>query len=88
MCYFLHPLEQATGESLPSEDWGLNLEVCDLVNESEDGPRDAIKAIRKRLTTQPKNYTVVMYTLTVCTQTWAVVFMITSPGFFPICLIS
>ncbi|XP_045123962.1 TOM1-like protein 2 isoform X10 [Portunus trituberculatus] len=58
-------IEQATAETLPSEDWGLNLEVCDLVNESEDGPRDAIKAIRKRLTTQPKNYTVVMYTLTV-----------------------
>ncbi|XP_050713850.1 TOM1-like protein 2 isoform X2 [Eriocheir sinensis] len=58
-------IEQATWETLPSEDWGLNLEVCDLVNESEDGPRDAIKAIRKRLTTQPKNYTVVMYTLTV-----------------------
>ncbi|KAG0713561.1 TOM1-like protein 2 [Chionoecetes opilio] len=58
-------IEQATSETLPSEDWGLNLEVCDLVNESEDGPRDAIKAIRKRLTAQPKNYTVVMYTLTV-----------------------
>nr|XP_045604218.1 TOM1-like protein 2 isoform X4 [Procambarus clarkii] len=57
-------IEQATAETLPSEDWGLNLEVCDLVNESEDGPRDAIKAIRKRLATQPKNYTVVMYTLT------------------------
>ncbi|XP_042214744.1 TOM1-like protein 2 isoform X2 [Homarus americanus] len=57
-------IEQATAETLPSEDWGLNLEVCDLINESEDGPRDAIKAIRKRLATQPKNYTVVMYTLT------------------------
>ncbi|KAK8734545.1 hypothetical protein OTU49_005874 [Cherax quadricarinatus] len=57
-------IEQATAETLPSEDWGLNLEVCDMVNESEDGPRDAIKAIRKRLATQPKNYTVVMYTLT------------------------
>lgn len=68
MFFPCHPPEQATWETLPSEDWGLNLEVCDLVNESEDGPRDAIKAIRKRLTTQPKNYTVVMYTLTVCTQ--------------------
>ncbi|XP_071527692.1 TOM1-like protein 2 isoform X3 [Panulirus ornatus] len=57
-------IEHATAETLPSEDWGLNLEVCDLINESEDGPRDAIKAIRKRLATQPKNYTVVMYTLT------------------------
>ncbi|ROT63414.1 hypothetical protein C7M84_018709 [Penaeus vannamei] len=61
-----HPeLEQATSETLASEDWGLNLEVCDLINESEEGPRDAVKAIRKRLTSQPKNYSVVMYTLTV-----------------------
>ncbi|KAK7063194.1 TOM1-like protein 2 [Halocaridina rubra] len=58
-------IEQATAETLASEDWGLNLEICDLINESEDGPRDAIKAIRKRLTSQPKNYTVVMYSLTV-----------------------
>ncbi|XP_064077769.1 target of Myb1 membrane trafficking protein-like [Macrobrachium nipponense] len=57
--------QQATSETLASEDWGLNVEICDLINESEDGPRDAIKAIRKRLTSQPKNYTVVMYSLTV-----------------------
>lgn len=42
------------------------MEICDLVNETEDGPRDAIKAIRKRLQQNAgKNYTVVMYTLTV-----------------------
>ncbi|KAB7495520.1 TOM1-like protein 2 [Armadillidium nasatum] len=58
-------VEKATCESLPSEDWALNMEICDLINHSEDGPKDAMKAIRKRLTTQPKNYTVVMYTLTV-----------------------
>lgn len=42
------------------------MEICDLVNESEEGPKDAIKAIRKRLTQNAgKNYTIVMYTLTV-----------------------
>jgi hypothetical protein len=42
------------------------MEICDLVNETEDGPRDAVKAIRKRLAQNAgKNYTVVMYTLTV-----------------------
>lgn len=59
-------LEQATDGSLASENWALNMEICDLVNESEDGPKDAIKAIRKRLTQNAgKNYTIVMYTLTV-----------------------
>lgn len=51
---------------MASENWSLNMEICDLVNESEDGPKDAIKAIRKRLTQNAgKNYTIVMYTLTV-----------------------
>ncbi|PZC75732.1 hypothetical protein B5X24_HaOG205706 [Helicoverpa armigera] len=59
-------IEQATDGSLPSENWALNMEICDIVNSSTDGPKDAIKAIRKRLTQSAgKNYTVVMYTLTV-----------------------
>ncbi|KAF5269898.1 hypothetical protein FQR65_LT05697 [Abscondita terminalis] len=59
-------IEQATDGTLASENWALNMEICDLVNETEDGSKDAIKAIRKRLTQNAaKNYTVVMYTLTV-----------------------
>ncbi|XP_030019966.1 target of Myb protein 1 isoform X3 [Manduca sexta] len=59
-------IEQATDGSLPSENWALNMEICDIINSSTDGPKDAIKAIRKRLTMSAgKNYTVVMYTLTV-----------------------
>ncbi|XP_075978726.1 target of Myb1 membrane trafficking protein isoform X2 [Anticarsia gemmatalis] len=59
-------IEQATDGSLPSENWALNMEICDIVNSSTDGSKDAIKAIRKRLTQSAgKNYTVVMYTLTV-----------------------
>lgn len=42
------------------------MEICDIINSSTDGPKDAVKAIRKRLTQSAgKNYTVVMYTLTV-----------------------
>nr|CAI5843952.1 unnamed protein product [Callosobruchus analis] len=42
------------------------MEICDLINETEDGARDAIKAIRKRLSQNAgKNYTVIMYTLTI-----------------------
>ncbi|KAJ8978560.1 hypothetical protein NQ317_012083 [Molorchus minor] len=59
-------IEQATDGTLASENWALNMEICDLVNETEEGPKDAIKAIRKRLTQNAgKNYTVVMYTLTI-----------------------
>lgn len=42
------------------------MEICDIVNSSSDAAKDAVKAIRKRLTQSAgKNYTVVMYTLTV-----------------------
>ncbi|XP_014243358.1 TOM1-like protein 2 isoform X2 [Cimex lectularius] len=59
-------IEQATDPSLASENWSLNMEICDLINDTEDGPKDAIKAIRKRLQTSVgKNYTTVMFTLTV-----------------------
>uniref|UniRef100_T1J1S5 VHS domain-containing protein n=1 Tax=Strigamia maritima TaxID=126957 RepID=T1J1S5_STRMM len=59
-------IEQATDVSLPSENWALNMEICDIINETEDGAKDAIKAMRKRLTQNAgKNYNVVMYTLTV-----------------------
>ncbi|KAG7202442.1 hypothetical protein KM043_018744 [Ampulex compressa] len=59
-------IEQATDGSLPSENWALNMEICDIINETEDGPRDAIKAIKRRLNQAAgKNYTIVMYTLTV-----------------------
>lgn len=58
--------ESATDGNLPSENWTLNMEICDIINETEDGPRDAIKAIKRRLTQAAgKNYTIVMYTLTV-----------------------
>ncbi|CAH1997413.1 unnamed protein product [Acanthoscelides obtectus] len=56
--------KQATDGTLASENWALNMEICDLINETEDGARDAIKAIRKRLSQNAgKNYTVIMYTL-------------------------
>lgn len=42
----------------------MYMEVCDMINESTDNSRDAMKAIRKRLQQNAgKNYTVVMYTL-------------------------
>ncbi|ODM91692.1 TOM1-like protein 2 [Orchesella cincta] len=59
-------IEHATDAALASENWALNMEICDLVNSAEDGPKDSVRAIRKRLQQNAgKNYTVVMYTLTV-----------------------
>ncbi|XP_031617890.1 TOM1-like protein 2 isoform X2 [Contarinia nasturtii] len=59
-------IEHATDASLASENWALNMEICDMINESSDAARDAMKAIRKRLSQNAgKNYTVIMYTLTV-----------------------
>lgn len=59
-------IEQATDATLASENWALNMEICDLINESSETARDAMKAIRKRLQQNAgKNPTVIMYTLTV-----------------------
>ncbi|KAI9586821.1 hypothetical protein GQX74_002668 [Glossina fuscipes] len=59
-------IEQATDASLTSENWAVNMEICDMINESSDTARDAMKAIRKRLQQNAgKNNQVIMYTLTV-----------------------
>ncbi|VDD93442.1 unnamed protein product [Enterobius vermicularis] len=62
-----HKIELATDATrLTTENWGLNMEICDYINNTTDGGRDAIRAIRKRLNTQiSKNNDIVMYTLTV-----------------------
>ncbi|KAA0725299.1 TOM1-like protein 2 [Triplophysa tibetana] len=57
-------IERATDGSLQSEDWTLNMEICDIINDTEDGPKDAMKAVKKRLNGN-KNYREVMLTLTV-----------------------
>ncbi|CAG0912448.1 unnamed protein product [Notodromas monacha] len=58
-------VEQATDPSLASENWGMFMEICDLVNSSEDGPRDAMRAIRKRLQSfVGRNYSSIIYALT------------------------
>ncbi|XP_032358665.1 TOM1-like protein 2 isoform X2 [Etheostoma spectabile] len=59
-----HCIERATDGSLQNEDWTLNMEICDIINETEDGPKDAIRAVKKRLNGN-RNYREVMLTLTV-----------------------
>uniref|UniRef100_A0A8C9JTY1 Target of myb1 like 2 membrane trafficking protein n=1 Tax=Panthera tigris altaica TaxID=74533 RepID=A0A8C9JTY1_PANTA len=55
---------KATDGSLQSEDWTLNMEICDIINETEEGPKDAIRALKKRLNGN-RNYREVMLALTV-----------------------
>ncbi|XP_064595280.1 target of Myb1 membrane trafficking protein-like [Liolophura sinensis] len=59
-------IEQATDPNLASENWSLNMEICDVINETDDGPKDAVRAMKKRLQQfVGKNYNSVMYTLTI-----------------------
>ncbi|XP_061844167.1 target of Myb1 membrane trafficking protein-like isoform X2 [Nerophis lumbriciformis] len=57
-------IERATSGFLQSEDWGLNMEICDIINETDEGPRDAVKAIKKRIVGN-KNFRQIMLALTV-----------------------
>ncbi|VDN09062.1 unnamed protein product [Dibothriocephalus latus] len=57
-------LERATDSGKPCIDWALILEICDALCETDDGPKDAIRAIRKRLTSSAgKDHLSVWYTL-------------------------
>ncbi|RUS90586.1 hypothetical protein EGW08_001674 [Elysia chlorotica] len=58
-------IEQATDGLHATENWALYMEVCDVINETDEGPKDAVRAFRKRLSQNVgKNYTAVMYCLT------------------------
>ncbi|XP_063165249.1 target of Myb1 membrane trafficking protein isoform X2 [Candoia aspera] len=57
-------IEKATDGSLQNEDWALNMEICDIINETEEGPKDAFRAIKKRILGN-KNFHEVMLALTV-----------------------
>uniref|UniRef100_A0A8C8SDM4 Target of myb1 membrane trafficking protein n=1 Tax=Pelusios castaneus TaxID=367368 RepID=A0A8C8SDM4_9SAUR len=57
-------VEKATDGVLQSENWALNMEICDMINETEEGPKDAFRAIKKRIVGN-KNFREVMLALTV-----------------------
>uniref|UniRef100_A0AAY4CQS3 Target of Myb protein 1 n=1 Tax=Denticeps clupeoides TaxID=299321 RepID=A0AAY4CQS3_9TELE len=57
-------IEHATSAALQSEDWALNMEICDIVNETEDGPKDAVRAIKRKIVGN-RDFKEVMLALTV-----------------------
>ncbi|KAM6905093.1 TOM1-like protein 2 isoform 2-T2 [Xenentodon cancila] len=57
-------IERATDGGLQNEDWTLNMEICDIINETDEGPKDAMRALKKRLSGN-RNFREVMLALTV-----------------------
>ncbi|XP_063149673.1 TOM1-like protein 1 [Candoia aspera] len=42
-------IERATFGTLQTEEWGQFMHICDIINMTEEGPKDAVRALRKRL---------------------------------------
>ncbi|XP_067928316.1 TOM1-like protein 2 isoform X2 [Watersipora subatra] len=59
-------IDRATDGSLESDDWTLNMEICDIINQTEDGPKDAVRAIRKKISNSVgKDWRAITYCLVV-----------------------
>nr|XP_009939198.1 PREDICTED: TOM1-like protein 1 [Opisthocomus hoazin] len=41
--------ERATFGALETEEWGQFMHICDVINATEEGPKDAVKALKKKL---------------------------------------
>jgi len=55
--------DKATDENLTSEDWGKIMEVCDRVLSDQNGAKEAVQSMIKRLA--HRNANVQLYTLEV-----------------------
>ena len=48
LCFLLIQIEEASREDLKVENWALIMEICDIINTTEEGPQHAAKAIRRK----------------------------------------
>ncbi|XP_064006568.1 TOM1-like protein 1 isoform X2 [Pogoniulus pusillus] len=42
-------VERATFGTLQAEEWGQFMHICDVINATEEGPKDAVRALKKKL---------------------------------------
>eukprot|EP00092_Neocalanus_flemingeri_P017591 GFUD01019032.1.p1 GENE.GFUD01019032.1~~GFUD01019032.1.p1 ORF type:complete len:399 (+),score=125.56 GFUD01019032.1:45-1241(+) len=59
-------IDEATRDNLEIENWALYMEICDIINNTEEGPQHAVKAIRRKLQqSMGKNSKTALFTLTI-----------------------